>query len=126
MPKSKDVDAFIGQMEHPLKAQIEKVRRVILRANPEITEQIKWNAPSFGVGGDDRITFNLRSIDKIQLIFHRGAKVKSDGDFQFQDDVGLLQWLARDRAIVKLDKEEIDDKLADLEILVDRWIRSTR
>ena len=36
------VDQFIVGLEHSLKAEIERLRAIILRANHGITEQIKW------------------------------------------------------------------------------------
>ncbi len=36
-------------LEHPLKAEIEALRDIILRAHPGITELIKWNAPSLTI-----------------------------------------------------------------------------
>ena len=44
-----EVDAFVQKLDHSLKAEIEAVRAIILGANPEISEGIKWNSPSFRV-----------------------------------------------------------------------------
>lgn len=41
------VALFLKELEHPLKDEIEEVRKIILSAADDITEQIKWNAPSF-------------------------------------------------------------------------------
>ena len=41
------VNALIGSMVHPLKAEIEAIRGCVLSADPEINEGVKWNAPSF-------------------------------------------------------------------------------
>ena len=51
------------------------MRHTILEVSPEIREAIKWNAPSFRTTALFA-TFNLRSRDRVQLIFHTGAKVK--------------------------------------------------
>ena len=53
------VRAYMNQLNHPMKAEIEMVRRIIAGADSRLTERIKWNAPSFCLDGDDRITFNL-------------------------------------------------------------------
>lgn len=41
--------------------------------------------------------------DRVQLVFHRGSKVKDDaGNFAFDDETRLLRWVAADRAVVAL------------------------
>ncbi|WP_373872464.1 DUF1801 domain-containing protein [Planobispora siamensis] len=74
-----------------------------MASNPEITERVKWNAPSFCHDGVDRVTFLLRSADRLQLVFHRGAKVRDDSaESSFEDPTGLMKWQAPDRAVVSL------------------------
>src|SRR5262249_33098972 len=50
-PKSTQTDpaavAFLRELDHPLKKEIEAVRKIILCVSPAIREGIKWNAPSF-------------------------------------------------------------------------------
>ena len=41
------VDDFMRALKHPLKKEIEAVRRIILSVSPDIQKGIKWNAPSF-------------------------------------------------------------------------------
>lgn len=112
-------------MDHPQKEAIEYLSAAILAADPQITEQVKWNAPSFCYDGVDRVTFQLKSED-IQLIFHRGAKVKDDtASFTFDDDSGLMDWRSPDRAVVTF--KNLADVKANEETflaLVKRWIRS--
>jgi hypothetical protein len=117
------VTAFLSTLAHRRKADIERLRALILAADPTLGEQIKWNAPSFGRNGADRITFRLQPGDKVDLIFHRGAKVKDNAGFAFDDPAGLLKWLAPDRAIVVFaDREAIEASADALGDLVRRWI----
>ena len=127
MPNQTEVvDKFMGKLEHPLKAEIEDVRAVILGADENISEHIKWNAPSFCYAGEDRVTFNLHSSKQIQLIFHRGAKGREDQDFTFEDSTGLLKWVAADRAsLILLDKQDVEAKKPALQELVVQWMKST-
>jgi uncharacterized protein YdhG (YjbR/CyaY superfamily) len=37
-------------LDHPSKAEVRAVREIILAVDPRITEQVKWNAPSFSTG----------------------------------------------------------------------------
>ena len=49
-------------------------------------EHVKWNAPSFCYAGVDRVTFRLQPGNRLQLVLHRGAKVRDDAaDFRFED-----------------------------------------
>ncbi|MGC9665162.1 DUF1801 domain-containing protein [Planosporangium sp. 12N6] len=97
--KTAEVDRFVAALVHPLKEGVEQLRIAILDSNEQITEHVKWKAPSFRYGGEDRVTFKLHPRDRLQLIFHRGAKVRDDSrDFVFQDHSGLLTWVTNDRA----------------------------
>ena len=42
----------------------------------ELTEGIKWNGPNYSINGEDRITIRINPPKQLQVIFHRGAKVK--------------------------------------------------
>lgn len=124
---NQSVDQFMEDLDHPFKAEIETIRRLILAVDSEITEQIKWNGPSFCYAGDDRITFRLHPPKYIQLIFHRGAKVRTDvREFSFTDSTGLIKWITKDRGTVTFkDHHEMGSRKADLKLLVDRWIKCT-
>lgn len=127
MNESPEVDEFLRELSHPLKDGIADVRAAILASDEAITEHIKWNAPSFRYHGDDRVTFRLQPGDRLQLVFHRGAKVRADSDeFAFEDGSGLLEWAARDRATLSLrDLDDVHAKLPAVVELVARWMRAT-
>ncbi|MEV6275443.1 DUF1801 domain-containing protein [Nocardia sp. NPDC051832] len=122
---AKTVEQFLAESAHPRKPEIEELRAAILGAHPGITEQIKWNAPSFCVNGDDRVTMRLQPGDAVELIFHRGVKVK-DTAFSFEDPAGLLHWRAPDRGTVTFtDLADVQAKLPSVVELVDRWMTAT-
>jgi len=98
---AEDAGAFMAALDHPLKADIEAVRKLILAASPEIAEGVKWNSLSFR-HTDWFATVNLRAKDVIQLVMHTGAKAKDNPDFDIPDESGLLLWLAKDRALATL------------------------
>jgi flagellar motor switch protein FliG len=60
---------YMNNLEHPLKKEIEEVRKIILSANKQITEHIKWNAPSFCFNNEDRVAFNLHGKGYFRLGF---------------------------------------------------------
>ena len=122
--RSPEVDRFMKGLNHPLKEEIEQLRAAILDSNDAITEHIKWKAPSFCYAGEDRVTFRLYPAERAQLIFHRGVKVKDDAaDFAFEDETGLLRWVAADRAVVAL--QDAEARQRDLVEIVNRWVVTT-
>jgi hypothetical protein len=77
--RTADVNAFMLQLDHPLKAEIETVRAII-KANKKICERVKWNAPSFFYL-DDLATIHVKAKQHVQLIFHHPAIVKIKSDY---------------------------------------------
>jgi hypothetical protein len=114
------VTAFLAALDHPLKPEIEAVRHILLGVSPTIGEAIKWNAPSFRTT-EYFATFHLRSRDKVQFVFHLGAKVRDASGMQITDP--LIKWLATDRCMVTLGTgDEIETNRASFEALVRSWI----
>ena len=114
--RSREVELFMEGLDHPLKEQIGRLREAI-------TEHIKWKAPSFRYAGEDRVTFRLHPAERAQLVFHRGVKVKDDAaEFAFEDDTGLLQWVAQDRAVIAL--RDAEARQGDVVEVVNRWVLS--
>jgi len=68
--RTDNVDEFLENLSHPLKAEIEAVRSIIKGVNKDINEEIKWKAPSFNYKGEYLVTFNLRDENRIHLVFH--------------------------------------------------------
>ncbi|SHL49732.1 protein of unknown function (DU1801) [Pseudonocardia thermophila] len=123
-----DVDRFLAELGHGRAAEIELLRDTIRSARPDLTERLKWKAPSFAVDGDDRITFRLRPGDRVELVFHRGAATREDvASFDFIDPFGLISWRSPDRGVIAFaDEAAVRDHLPAVAELVDRWIEATR
>ena len=118
-----EAGAFMAALDHPLKADIEIVRKLILGASPAISDGVKWKSLSFR-RSDWFATVNLRSKDVIQLVFHTGAKVKDNPELKIPDNNGLLLWLAKDRALVTLGSGKILRTNAKaFTTIVKAWIR---
>jgi uncharacterized protein YdhG (YjbR/CyaY superfamily) len=115
------VDEFLENLNYPLKAEVEAVRSIIKGVNKDITEEIKWKAPSFNYKGEYLVTFNLWEEKRIHLVFHNPqiSKVKSkllEGDYKdrrmayfanMQDVMAkksLLEKALKD--LIKLQKQE--------------------
>ena len=127
MPKKQTVAEFLGALQHGRAAEVERLRDLILTAHPDLTEQIKWNAPSFSIDGDDRVTLRLAPGDLVQIILHRGAKVRDTTGFAFDDESGLVRWLAPDRGVVTIEEaDDIESKAPAIQNLVRSWVQATR
>ena len=120
------VDEFLDGLGHSRKAEVQQLRLAILAAEPAIIETIKWNAPNFRFDDVDRVTFRLQPRDCVQLIFHRGARVRDDQDeFRFDEPTGLLDWLSPDRGVVTFTDADETDRLQEaVPDLVRRWVRA--
>lgn len=119
-----EIAAYLRALKHPLKKEIEAVRLIILGVSPVIGEGVKWNAPSFRTK-EWFATFNVRSQDRVQLIFHLGAKTRPGlKAFTLADPKGLIKWLDKDRAMVTLGagRDIIANRKA-LEAIVRAWIK---
>lgn len=120
------LDAYMDELQHGRKSEVETLRRLILDAIPELNERIKWNAPSFGKGDDDRITMRLHPGDRLQLILHRGAKAAADDLFRFEDPDRFITWAAPDRGVIAFkDADDLAAKSAALPEILRRWVACT-
>jgi hypothetical protein len=124
---NKDVTEFLNSLNHPLRNEIEYMRKIILNAGIGLTENIKWNGPNYSFNREDRVTMRIQPPKQIQLILHRGSKViEQPTDKLIEDEYNLLVWRENDRAIATF------KSLADMEIneariteLIKRWIKAT-
>jgi len=119
-----EVDEFMSALEHPLRVEIQALRAIFLAADPRIKEGIKWKSPSFFYQ-DWFATFNLRSTKEIQIILHTGAKVKASSaeGVPIDDPQNLLQWLAKDRCMLKLSgMEDIASKQQPVTSIIRKWL----
>ncbi len=121
------VAAYLRELKHPLKKEIEAVRQIILGVSPQISEGIKWNSPSFRTK-EWFATLNLRAQDgkeRVWLILHLGAKVKDKAKpVKIADPAGLLKWLGKDRALATFtDAKDVQAKRSALQAILREWIR---
>ena len=104
----------MDSLDHPFKAEVQMVREIIKSVNKDITEQIKWNAPSFSYKGESLVTFNLWEKKRIHLVFHNPmiSKVKSqllEGDY----DHRRMAYFA-DQSAIQAKRPTLEKALKDL------------
>ncbi len=119
-----EVTQFLNSLNHPFRNEIEQLRLIILGANNKLTENIKWNGPNYSISGEDRITMRIQPPKQVQIIFHRGAKVKEQPQNRLLiNDFGILIWKENDRAIATFKSmEEINNSKLVLAKVVEAWI----
>ena len=116
MAKAEKVEDFMDKLEHPLKAEVEALRKIISAADPKIAERVKWNAPSYYYKMD-MAAFNLRQTKFVQLIliFPKGL---------IADDSGLLLGDWKDRREARFHSmEEVKAKTPVLQKVVREWVK---
>src|SRR5689334_21350999 len=74
MPSNPEVDAWFAKYDSPMKAVVQRVREIILGADPSIRECIKSQSPTFTFGGD-LASFNPRSKHHASLMFPSGGEI---------------------------------------------------
>ena len=119
---------FLNNLEHPLKKEIEEVRKIILSTNESLLNILKWNAPSFCFNNEDRVTFNLQGKGFFTACFSlrcKGKRSCREGN-AFEDTTGLLDWVTTDRAMIKItDMSDVESKKEKLAEVVAKWIEVT-
>lgn len=117
------VDEYLATLEHPYKQGVETLRRAILALDARVTEEVKWNAPSFRLE-DHFATFRLHPAPAFQLVLHAGARSKvSNRQFRLEDSDGLVKWAAKDRCSITFlsDADALSKRYAVMGIIKD-WI----
>ncbi|AYQ31258.1 DUF1801 domain-containing protein [Runella sp. SP2] len=126
--KNTEVTKFLDEQNHPFRKEIEELRNYLLSANPDLTENIKWNGPNYCVGNADRITMKIQPPTKqVQLIFHRGvSKQAQPEDKLIANKSKRLVWKGNDRAIITFKTlEDIENGKSELIEIVTEWINAT-
>jgi hypothetical protein len=106
------------RLEHPLKAEVEAVRAIILGANRKVAERVKWNSPSFYYQ-QDIAAFHLRPRDYVHVVF-----VFPQGTMP-SDRFGFLEGDYKDRRMARFrDMTDIQANKAGLVRLVNHCVRA--
>ncbi len=110
----KEVDKFLQEKSHPLTAEIEQVRKIILDADPRMEECIKWSSPTFMYKGN-MASFFMNAKKFVSLMFHKGA--------QLPNSSGLLSGDGKEARVARFeDSSDISAKEEALKSLVKEWI----
>jgi hypothetical protein len=117
--RTADVNDFMQQLDHPLKAEIELVRAII-KANRKIAERIKWNAPSFFYI-DDLATIHVKARQHVHLIFHHPAIVKIKSKYLEGDYKDRRMMYFSNAKEIRSRKQELARIMNELVTLMESW-----
>lgn len=107
---TKQVTDFLENLDHPFKTEVQEIRKIIMGVDPQITEEVKWNAPSFS-STDYLATFNLHVIKHVHLVFHNPRIV--------QIESAILEGKYKDRRMVFFTSmDDVKSKAKELERIV--------
>ena len=126
LTNQEQVTAYIQNLEPAFGEIIETLRQIILSTDPEIEEEIKWNAPTFFYAGE-MAQSNPKEYKKyiivtnflkgrILLVFPSGAKIN--------DTTGFLEGDYKDgrRIVYFKSLEDVKSKAAVLQNVIKTWL----
>jgi hypothetical protein len=110
MSEPNEVDQFFEALSHPLKAEMEKTREIIMAASPLLNETVKWGGPSFEYR-ETLATFSPHVKDSVALVFHDGEP--------FMERFPFLEAGPKGKAYAKFrSMEDVERHRSDLSALV--------
>jgi len=112
--RNPDVDAWFERYDNRLKDLVQAVRDVILATDERVSEEIKWQAPTFVYKGNIA-SFFPEAMKHVTLMFHHGASL--------DDPSGLLEGEGETSRSAKFTSvADLAAKRAALEALIASWI----
>ncbi|MCB9232213.1 MAG: DUF1801 domain-containing protein [Bacteroidia bacterium] len=110
-----EVELFLDKLNHPLIAEIQRIREIILTTDEDVDEEVKWSSPTFIYRGNIA-SFNLNARKYVSLMFHKGALIR--------DTSGLLEGDGKEARSAKfLNMEDIEKKKDALQAVIRDWIK---
>jgi predicted flap endonuclease-1-like 5' DNA nuclease len=119
MSNHEKVDAMLGKLDHPFKAEVEAIREIVKGLNPAIKEEWKWRAPSYSYRGEYLLTFNLWEQKCVHLVFHNPAIHRVESSLLGS----LLEGQHQDRRMAYLaDMDDVQARREELERVIHQLI----
>ena len=109
------VDAWFEKYDNPQKDLVQSVRQVIHDTDPQVTETIKWQAPTFLYRGNIA-SFYPKTKTHVSLMFHTGASLP--------DPTGVLEGDGDTSRVLRiLNHDDLTAKTDAIRQLVTSWIQ---
>jgi hypothetical protein len=110
---SDEVNAWFAARKPPAEAALQRVRQVILAADPRMTEYVKYGNVQFDHGGG-MASFVQADGKRVSLMFHRGGKI--EGSFPHMEGTGRQVRFMRFN-----DVADVDAQADELTAVVQAW-----
>jgi len=108
-----EVDDWFATKKPPAESVLQRVRQVILGADPRMTEYVKYGTVQFAFGGD-MANFVQTNKKTVSLMFHRGGRI--EGTFPHMEGTGRQVRFMRFATV-----EEVDTRAQELGSAVRAW-----
>jgi len=109
------VDEYLEKKAHPMTAEIQLVREIIMAADDRMEETIKWSSPTFMYNGN-MASFFMNAKKFVSLMFHKGALMDNPH--------GLLSGDGKEGRVARFESiADVKKKKKQLEALVKAWIK---
>jgi len=120
------VEEFVNDLNAGKRELVTLLRSIIQEAHPGMEEHIKWNAPSYVLGGEDRVTFNVQNKEGVvKLVLHMGATREENkkGAPIMSNDHGLITWQSDIRGVMSFGAvDDIVAKKTEIADVIARWL----
>ena len=104
-----DVDDWFASKKPPAAAALQRVREIILAADPRMTEYVKYGNVQFDYGGG-MASFVQTGKRTVSLMFHRGGRI--EGHFPHMEGTGRAVRFMRFADVAEVEARA--DELADV------------
>jgi len=109
------VDKFLKEKKHPLTAELQRVREVILDTSDKIEEDVKWSCPTFMYKGNIA-SLVMNAKKQVNLLFHKGAFIP--------DRYGVLEGDGKETRTMRFaDMKDIEKKKKALQSVIKAWMK---
>jgi hypothetical protein len=116
MGKNPEVDAWFAAKRPRAEAALQRVREIILAADPRVEELVQYGSVQFAFQGG-MASFVQTAEARVNVMFHRGARIK--GDFPHLEGDGPSARFMR-----FADVAEVDARADELTLIVRTWCSS--
>lgn len=115
MPTNPSVDTWFKKKKHPLEAEMQRLREIILATSHKVTEELKWSAPTFIYKGNIA-SFFPNAKKQASLMFHKGALINNPS--------GLLEGDGKEARVARFaDLKDIERKKSALQKVIKEWMK---
>lgn len=78
MTTNREVDDWFSSLDHPLKSTMQRVREIILGADPRMTELVRYGTVSFDCASPMASFVQVKDKRQVSLMFNAAGRLKGD------------------------------------------------